>query len=120
MAIRARFLDSVDTIQRNAVRLVLVDDRPDGRQGLLLSDGMWQTVDVVEAASSLDVGIVIPRSAVDAIVVAAAEYRGGAVHGQTEAAVLREWLSYERQRVDRVLRALSPEIGRVYAEEDGQ
>ncbi len=84
------------------VRLMI---RHDG--AYLRADGSWQTV---EEGTALDdgFGLVIPIATVEAIAVAIAEFQGHSSHADTEARVLRESLTIERERVDRILAERAP------------
>jgi hypothetical protein len=52
----------------------------------------------------------VPREAMEALVEAIDRHRGQPSHAKTEAAVLREWLEYERGRVDKVFEAVGKPI----------
>jgi hypothetical protein len=51
-------------------------------------------------------GLLLPAEAVEAIARAVQEFQGHTSHADTEARVLREWLTVERARVDRALEVL--------------
>lgn len=100
----ARLLDDTDGWTRNTVRLAIrrgVGDRTE----FLNPDSTWSSVQEGMLGPS-PMGIELPRAAVEAIATAIAEWQGHTSHADTEARVLREWLSVERDRVDR---ALTPE-----------
>lgn len=81
------------------VRLYIVD-RLERRT--LLADGTWTTYP--EGMKFADgAGLLLPAGAIEAIVVAIAEFQGHTSHADTEARVLREVLDVERRRVDLVL-----------------
>ena len=65
----------------------------------LRGDGNWQSI----AEGTRPDGLRIPAEAVEAIAVAVQKYQGHTSHADTEARVLREWLTEERRRVDAVL-----------------
>lgn len=88
---------------RGTVRIMIGEERPDGRFHILLEDGTWVDLEPNEAASE-DAGVVLPLSALDALLDALLERKGAASHARTEAAVLREWLAVERARVDAAMR----------------
>lgn len=68
---------------------------------VLRPDGTW--LEIVEAAAPPTPSFTLPRAAMEAFVEEVDRYRGQPSHAKTEAAVLREWLAVERERVDRVL-----------------
>lgn len=85
------------------IRLMVVEEGiPSVTAGsVLMGDGTWQ---VPTEGTVLDgAGIILPREALPAIEAAVERWQGRANHGATEAAVLREWLAVERERVDRAL-----------------
>ena len=82
--------------------LLAVQRRNGSRVEYLRSDGNWQSI----ADGTLrddDYGLRIPAEAIEAIAVAIQEFQGHTSHADTEASVLREWLTVERARVDAVL-----------------
>jgi hypothetical protein len=81
--------------------LVIQFIEPNGERKALMSDGTW--AEVVEGTSNADIGIALPGDAIVALVEALDRYKGSPTNSKTEAAVLREWLTYERDRVDSVL-----------------
>lgn len=96
----ARVLDDIGTWARNTV-LLAVRERRGSVAAFLMRDGTWR-----EVGNDLlvpDAGIEIPRAAVEAIAAAIAEWQGHTSHADTEARVLREWLTVERNRVDGLL-----------------
>jgi hypothetical protein len=98
MKYAARIIEGPDLFARNVVRLAIRDE---ARNAFLMPDGTWQTVP--EGEYIADMGVVLPAGAVEAIAVAVAEYQGHTSHADTEARVLREALTVERARVDRML-----------------
>jgi len=79
-----------------------------------VSDDKWQFVvagntiiTVDEGATHPDASIKIPLAAVEKLAVAVQNFQGHTSHADTEARVLREWLTVERQRVDALL---TPEV----------
>lgn len=97
----AVLLDGADYFVRNDLRLVIVDR---DRRAVLGRDGLWHEDPEAAPLPAEEVGIVIPRAAVDAIAEAIARW-GGAGDARTEAKVLREWLAVERGRVDVIINA---------------
>ena len=95
--------DHLDPLSQVA-RLIVYEVRPFGSPVRYLNEkGEW--VEVAEAAAKpADAGITLPPEAIEAIAVAIQKYQGHASHADTEAKVLREWLTVERARVDEVLR----------------
>lgn len=92
------------------VRLMVWEDAGGHRRRYLMSDGNWLEVDEGAAIAYAEVdwakplpGIALPAGAVEPLAQAIAEFEGRASHGATEAAVLRESLTVERGRVDRML-----------------
>lgn len=86
----------------DVVRLhVITPFRVDRHRSYLTETGAWY--DAVEGMQATASGIVLPREALKAIVLAIKEFRGDLVDESTEAKVLREWLAVERRRVDEVL-----------------
>jgi len=83
-----------------AVTLYLYD-RP--ARAHLRRDGNWQRVEDGALLDQNEVGLILPAGSLTAITEAIDEFRGVASHGATEARVLREWLTVERERVDRTL-----------------
>jgi hypothetical protein len=70
--------------------------------------GVWEQQ--VEGAPIAIPSFRIPTEAVEALVSALDAMRGQPSHAKTEAAVLREWLEYERGRVDKVFEAVGRPI----------
>lgn len=87
----------------NTVRLYVAEARGPHSTAHLMADGTWQVVE--DGARLDDTGLVLPAAAVDAILEAIEELQGHRSHADTEARVLREWLTVERGRVDAVLSA---------------
>ena len=101
--IEARIISESMNLATNTVRLLLRD--PHGnRAAYLMPDGKWQEAD--EATSPEGMGLLLPAEAVEAIARAVQEFQGHTSHADTEARVLREWLTVERARVDRALEVL--------------
>jgi len=98
---RARIIDQF-RFAANEVTLLLRDD---DRHAYLMADGTWK---VIEEGQVIDGGITLPAEAVEAIAVAIQNWQGHASHADTEARVLREWLAYERGRVDLLVRERMP------------
>jgi hypothetical protein len=67
---------------------------------VLQHDG-WRIVP--EGSPVADPSLRLPSEAMEALVEALDRWRGQPSHAKTEAAVLREWLAAERDRVDHVL-----------------
>jgi hypothetical protein len=92
------------------MRLVIRERRA-GDARYLMRDGTWRafTPDQLAEATvpSDEFGILLPVESIEAIAWAFDEHLGTAMHGRTEAAVLREWLTVERDRVDAILRGRS-------------
>lgn len=83
-------------------RLLVWEQRPFAQTISYLNEkGVW--VEIPEAHEAKDAGILLPAASIEAIAVAIQQYQGHVSHADTEARVLREWLSVERGRVDRVL-----------------
>jgi len=79
------------------------------RRRWLRRDGSWQDeVGEGTAVAQDDLGILLPAEAVEAIALAIDEWQGHTSHADTEARVLREWLTIERNRVDDVLAERRP------------
>lgn len=97
----ARLLDDASSWGRNTVRIA-VRRRVGNRIEFMMADGLWVSVDDGVLAPP-DMGIEIPRAAIEAIAVGIQEWQGHTSHADTEARVLREWLAVERERVDRAL-----------------
>ena len=89
-----------DDFPMRSVRIRILDE---ARNTELHRDGSWQPYEE-QGLVNMDLGIVIPAGAVEALAVAIAEYQGHASHANTEAAVLREWLAVEQRRVDDALK----------------
>lgn len=94
---RAAIVREPEMFAQDTVRLLVAD--PSG--GVLTERGLW--VRLPEGERAPDMGLILPAEAI--AVIGEAIHR---FHGYTdraaEAAVLREWLAVERERVDRVLR----------------
>lgn len=106
----ARIIEEPAQWTMNRVRLMV-------RRGsdFLLADGSWHTFVDGDILPD-EVGLPLPRQAIEAIAVALQEYQGHASHADTEARVLREWLMTERGRVERLIeRGL---VGFVLPDED--
>lgn len=88
---------------QNVCRLQVACDRHDGVE-LLMEKGSWM-VFTDGALPTEPAGIVLPPEALEAIAEALAKHLGNALPSQAEVAVLREWLTAERSRVDAILRA---------------
>jgi hypothetical protein len=89
---------------RGTVRLLVWGPTGGGRASAYLrQDGTWRDVDEATTRDE-DAGFLLPAEAVEAIASAIQEFQGHASHADTEARVLREWLTAERARVDQVLR----------------
>ena len=89
---------------RGVVRLSLRERRPGSRPSFLMRDGTWQEVDVELATVPGDIGLDLPAEAIEAIAHAIRAWQGRASDADTEARVLREWLTIEQRRVDAMLR----------------
>ncbi len=74
----------------------------------LLEDGSWMVVDAVATTPPTDAGISLPVDTLEAVAAALAEYLGHHLPSAGEIAVLREWLTVERGRVDRTLEGGRP------------
>lgn len=81
------------------VRLLLVQDRGDGRTDVWLGGDTWQTVEQGVMFTD-EMGVLLPTEAVRAIAEAAAENLGNELPSTAEVKVLREWLAKEQARVD--------------------
>jgi hypothetical protein len=97
-AFDARVIAPQNGFQRNVVTLAIRDNDQDA---YLMPDGTWLHVD--EGTYPERMGIDLPAAAIEAIALAVQEWQGHTSHADTEARVLREWLSAERARVDKVL-----------------
>ena len=82
--------------------LLAVQRRVGNYYEYLRSDGNWQSV-AEGIVPDDDYGLRLPAQAVEAIAVAIQKFQGHTSHADTEARVLREWLTAERARVDAVL-----------------
>lgn len=97
----ARVMDGLDLWDRNLVRLV-VRRRNGDSTAYLMENGTWVQFQEGVVVTG-DVGILLPAAALEAIVAGVEEWQGHTSHADTEARVLREWLTAERARVDKVL-----------------
>jgi hypothetical protein len=70
---------------------------------VMLPGGLF--VKVAEGTALQQPTLSIPAEAMESLVEAIGRWQGQPSHAKTEAAVLREWLGIERDRVDRLLRA---------------
>ena len=86
--------------QRNTVTL-MVRQRMGTMWAYLLPDGTWRETE--DGTSLAEIGITLPADAIEAIARAIQDFQGHASHADTEARVLREWLTVERARVDAAL-----------------
>ena len=95
---RAHIFDEPRGFLHNTVRLVIRG--PIGEVGM--ADGTWTVIpegeDIPENA-----GWEFPRAAIEEIARAIADWQVHTSHADTEARILREWLTAERTRVDLVL-----------------
>lgn len=98
---RARVMDGLDLWDKNLVRLVIRRSTPT-THAYLMSDGTWMQFQEGTEVTG-EVGVLLPSAALEAIVRCVEEWQGHTSHADTEARVLREWLTVERERVDRVL-----------------
>lgn len=98
----ARVFDDVRFFATDTVRLGIRSPE----NAYLMADGTW--VQVADGSTVENMGIVLPRGAIEAIATAIAEFQGHTSHADTEARVLREWLAIERDRVDAVLERVEP------------
>lgn len=88
---------------RQYARLYVAQERADGTLDMLLEDGTMQNV---EAGVHVNrAGIQLPYPALEAIFEALQKWQGLQSHQATEAKVLREWLTAERDRVDKLMTA---------------
>ena len=79
-------------------------DFPGGGWSTLTSDGRtWVRVEEGFAPTD-DLGIVLPREAIEPLAQAIDKALGHASHADTESRILREWLAVEQRRVDEALR----------------
>jgi hypothetical protein len=78
-------------------------------RALLDPIGVWQPQQVEGGPAPMPT-FMVPREAMEALVEAIDAWRGQPSHAKTEAAVLREWLEYERGRVDKVFEAVGRPI----------
>lgn len=102
-AYRARLFDDPHGWMRGTVRLHLFRPASQNHYEVLLEDGTW--LEVEEAVAPPDnAGILLPREAIEQVVVAINEWQGHVSHADTEARVLREWLGVEQRRVDEALK----------------
>jgi hypothetical protein len=92
---RARIFDTPDDWARQTVSLAVEVDG-----AYLNPDGTWSRA---PEGTVVAPGLTLPRSAIEAIAVAIAEWQGHTSHADTEARVLREWLAVEQRRVDAAL-----------------
>lgn len=99
----ARVMDGPHLWALNQVTLAVRDG-----ESFLMSDGTWRVIP--EGQTSEEVGIRVPRAAIEAIAVAVQEWQGHTSHADTEARVLREWLASERERVNSALLAVLRDI----------
>ena len=93
----ARIFEGPHLFDRNVVTLAVRD-----RNAYLMRDGTWRVVPEGERLPD-DHGVELPRAAIEAIAVAVQEWQGHTSHADTEARILREWLTVERDRTDRIL-----------------
>ena len=100
--IEARIVVEPANWAMNTVRLLIRDLHGD-RASYLMEDGSWKEAD--EGTSPEGMGLILPAGAVEAIARACQEFQGHTSHADTEARVLREWLTVERAGVDRALEA---------------
>ena len=108
MTYRARILESPSNWYLNTIRLMLVNETINNGAEIVMADGTVKYFPDLSVLSD-DMGIVIPKSAVNAILEAFAEWQGRSSDSKTEVAVLREWLAVEKDRVDHLIdRALTP------------
>ena len=95
---RAHIFDEPRGFLHNTIRLIVRG--PVGEVGM--ADGTWTVIpegeDIPEGA-----GWEFPRAAIEEIAKAIADWQGHTSHADTEARILREWLTAERTRVDLVL-----------------
>lgn len=102
MIYRAHLMQDQADFQLETVRLLVIRERFDNAQDVLMEDGLWQTVPAGATADG-PVGVILPVESVDAVARAIESWRGASSHAATEAAVLREWLAVEQARVDHAL-----------------
>lgn len=96
----ARVIEDAMAWQRDVVWLAVRDG---DRHAYLMPDGTWTVNEDETAMPAEPIGIAMPKAAIEAIAVAIQQWQGHTSHADTEARVLREWLTVERERVDRVL-----------------
>lgn len=102
MTVRAQLSQSLDDFARRTVHLQMVRDRPDGQVDVWLGGDEWLTLGaavVVDGPS----GARLPLEAVAALREALDRFEGKTTDSATEAAVLREVLTVERERVNNLL-----------------
>lgn len=103
---KARLLDDPASWAADMIRLAIREDRGNAAV-YLMPDGTWKVVEGYGVRLPEEIGILLPRAAIEAIAVAIAEWQGHTSHADTEARVLREWLAVEQRRVDDALKGRS-------------
>lgn len=111
MAYRAHIGESAEDWRLNTVRLLIVEEGPRGGRAVN-EDGQWVEVHEAELLPS-NAGILLPKASIAAILEAFREWQGRPkVDSTTEAAVLREWLKVEKDRVDHLVDSVLARVER--------
>jgi len=104
MTYRAHIIETSQGWSNGTVRLLLATA---GRNIVALQeDGTW--AEQAEGSSSDRSGLILPRASIEPIIEAMETWLGIRTHASTEAAVLREWLAVERERVEKILKLVAP------------
>ena len=102
MTYRAHIIEDRGDPFLRPLRLFIRQSLGDWHHSWLDGSGVFHTLEE-GAVPPDDVGIVIPREAIEAVAAAVEEWQGRSNHGATESRLLREWLAVEQRRVDALL-----------------
>jgi hypothetical protein len=95
---KVRIMDDLGLWDQNLVRLVIRRSNQYST-AFLMENGTWMEFSEGTRPAE-NVGVLLPRAAIEAVVTGIEEWQGHTNHSDTEARVLREWLKSEKDRVD--------------------